>query len=227
MMDQIAPALRRWQTWGWVFLVVAICYVIYLLVSGLLTPETPTTPTDNQMTMQQIVGVGQHGRSGWKFEAETSQISADGYTTTYKGVRDATFFRDGKPAYHLKADIITVDSRSQNYAANGGVHVWSTAATLPDELQTDSAYWDQSAQTLTSDTPTRFVYHGTTLHTTHMTVNMRTGASQLGDTSVDYVKPPGSPTPSVSAAPLPSAPSAAPFPSVPSAAPLRSPQPSP
>ena len=208
MIERLGPALRRWQTWGWLLLAVGIAYLAYLLVTGLLTPAEPTTPTDTQMIMRNIAAQGQHGHNGWQFDAKSSEISPDGYTTTYHGVHDATFFRDGKPAYKLQATMVTVDSRNQNYSASGGVHVHSTSPTLPEDLQTENTYWDQADQTLTCPTPTRFVYHETIMHTTHMTVNLKTGASQLGDTSIDYAKPPASqgpasPSPAVSARPIP------------------------
>jgi hypothetical protein len=206
VIARLAPALRRWQTWVVVFLWVAVAYVSYLLVTGLLTPAAPITSADNAMVMRGITAQGEHGRSGWKFEADSSEISEDGFTTTYRGVHNATYFRDGRPAYRLAAGVVTVDSRNQNYSATGGVHVRSTSPTLPEDLQTDSAYWQQSEQMLTCSTPTRFIYHGTTLHTTNMTVNMQTGAAQLGNTTIDYEKGPASPTPSVSAGPITTSP---------------------
>ena len=219
MIARLAPALRRWQTWGLLVLGACVLYVSYLLVTGLLTPAEPTTAADNEMVMKGIVSQGQHDRNGWKFQADSSEISADGYTTTYRGVHDATFFRDGKPAYRLAAAVVTVDSRNQNYSATGGVHVWSTSPTLPEDLQTDSAFWEQVDQTLTCTTATRFVYHGTTLNTSNMTVNLDTGASQLGNTSIDYTKPPPSPGTLNSGAPALFAPAAVPTPAV-SAGPL-------
>jgi len=201
VIERVTPALRRWQTWVSIFLWVAVAYVCFLLITGLLTPAAPTTSTDNQMVMHGIAAQGQHGRNGWKFEADSSEISADGYTTTYRGVHDATYSRDGRPTYRLTAGVVTVDSRNQNYSATGGVHVRSASPTMPEDLQTDSAYWEQAEQTLTCTAPTRFIYHGTTMHTSNMTVNMETGAAQLGDTAIDYVK--GSPTPSVSVSAAP------------------------
>jgi LPS export ABC transporter protein LptC len=212
MIERLAPALRRWQTWLWIALGAVLAYLVYLLVSGLLTPAEPVTPSSSEMVMHDIVSQGQHGRNGWKFEAGSSEISPDGYTTTYHRVSKATFFRDGRPAYRLTADTVTVDTRNQNYSANGGVHVWSTMPTLPEDLQTDNAYWDQSTQMLNCPSLTRFVYHGTVMHTTRMTVNLQTGASELGDTSIDYTKPPPSPTAFVSAAPLSPSPTVAPAP---------------
>ena len=199
---RLAP-LRRWQTWLWIALGAGLIYLVYLLISGLLTPEAPLAPAGNNMVMHDIVSQGQHGDNGWHFEAQSSQISPDGYTTTYQKVRNATYYRHGKPAYRLQAETITVDSRNQNYAANGDVHVWSTDKALPEDLQTDDAYWNQGDQTLSCPTSTRFLYHGATLKTTHLSVNLQTGAAQLGDTGIDYTKPPPSPTPIVSAAPIP------------------------
>ena len=202
MIARFAPALRRWQTWVVTFIWICVLYVAYLLVTGLLTPAAPSGTMDSQMVMRGIAAEGEHGHSGWKFKADSSEISSDGYSTTYHGVHDATFFRDGRPAYQLSAAVVTVDSRNQNYSATGGVHVRSTSETLPEDLVTDNAYWEQGDQTLICTSPTRFVYHGTTLHTSNMTVHMDTGASQLGVTTIDYEKPPGSPTPSVSAGPI-------------------------
>jgi hypothetical protein len=192
--------LRRWQTWIWIAGIASAMYLAYLLISGLLTPAAPTTATDSEMVMRGIVSRGQHGDSGWRFVADSSEISPDGYTTTYHGVRDATFLRSGKPVYRLTAGIVTVDARNENYSASGDVHVWSNSPTLPDDLQTEDAYWDQAGQTLTCPTQTRFVYHGTVMRTTHMTVDLDSGASQLGDTSIDYFK---APAPRVSATPSP------------------------
>jgi len=211
LMGSLYAALRRLK-WGWILLGVVIVYLVYLLIGGLLTPETPTEPGANLMIMRGIVSEGSNGQSGWHFEASQSEISPDGFTTTYHGVKNATFFRNGQPAYRLTANMVTVDSRSLNYSANGGVHVWSTDKTLPDDLQTDDAYWNQGGQMLTCPGATSFLYRGTKMHTTHMTVNLQTGASTLGDTSIDYFKIP-SPTPLISAAPLPTIPLIQPSPS--------------
>ena len=183
--------MRDWQTWFWIGVIAAAGYLAYLLVSGLLTPAPTSAPSDDEMQMHDIISRGQHGKSGWRFTADSSVISPDGYTTTYRQVRDATFLRDGRPAYRLTAGTVTVDSRNENYSATDGVHIWSNSPTLPDDLQTSDAYWDQAGQTPTCPTATRFVYHGALMITTHMTVDLDTGASQLGDTSVDYFNTPG------------------------------------
>jgi lipopolysaccharide export system protein LptC len=198
MIRTIAAASRRWQSWVWLAGLAGAGYITYLLVSGLMTPAVPTPPASNQMIMHDIRSQGQHGRGAWKFVADSSAISPDGYTTTYRKVRDATYYRDGKPAYKLTADTVTADTRTQNYSATGGVHVWTVSTAQPDDLRTDDAYCSDAAQTLTCPTPTRFVYNGTTLYTTNMTVNMRTGQTQLGETTIDYQNPSPSPGPSIS-----------------------------
>lgn len=203
MIARLVPAMSRWRTWAWIAGISIAAYLAYLLISGLLTQPAPELPNQNSMVMRGIISKGGHGNSNWDFVADSSEISPDGYSTTYHNVHKATYTRDGKMLYRLTAGTVTVDARNQNYAANSGVHVWSTAPTLPDDLVTDDAYWDQSSQTLTCPAATRFVYRGSIMHTTHMTVNMLTGASLLGDTTIDYFKPPPSPTPAVSAGPIP------------------------
>jgi len=215
VIGRLPAAFRRPSTWGWILVGAVVAYLLYLLVAGLLTPEAPSGPGANLITMRGIVSEGQNGKSGWHFEASNSEVSPDGFTTTYHDVRNATFYREGQPAYRLMAGLVTVDSRNQNYSATGGVHIWSTDKTLPDDLRTDDAYWNQASQMLTCPGPTSFLYRGTTMRTTHMTVNLQSGASQLGDTTIDYFKIP-SPAPLVSAAPLPAplpTPIAAPSPS--------------
>lgn len=196
------PSPRRWETWFWTLCALAAAYLIYLLIAGLLTPAVPSTPLDNEMLMRGILSRGQHGESGWRFVATSSEISPDGYTTTYRDVRDGRFWRDGRVLYRLTAGSVTVDARNLNYSATQGVHVWSTSPTLPEDLRTENAYWDQSGQTLTCTTSTRFLYHGTAVVTSHMTVNLDTGASELGDTAVDYRHAP-EPTAASTASPTP------------------------
>jgi hypothetical protein len=161
-------------------------------VSGLLTPPAPTQPGDSMMSMRGIVGEGRHGRTYWRFSADTSDISADGFTTTYHHVRDATYYRDGKPVYQLSAARVMVDSRDQNYTASGGVHVWSTDGDRRD-FRTEDVYWNNAAQLLSCSSPARVVFDGDVLHTTGLSVNLSTGAAVFGNSSLDYVKP--SPTP--------------------------------
>ncbi|HEY7994959.1 MAG TPA: LPS export ABC transporter periplasmic protein LptC [Candidatus Eremiobacteraceae bacterium] len=205
MIGPLRGVFRRPGAWGWILVGAIVAYLLYLLVAGLLTPEAPTAPGSNLITMRGIVSEGQNGKSGWHFEASRSEVSPDGFTTSYHDVRNATFYREGRPSYRLMAALVSVDSRNQNYSATGGVRVWSTDKALPDDLRTDDAYWNQASQILTCPGPTSFLYRGTTMRTTHMTVNLQSGASQLGDTTIDYFKIP-SPAPLVSAAPLPAAP---------------------
>lgn len=193
MSDRRWGWLRQWQTWGWAALGAASLYVVYLLVSGLLTPAAPTQPGDSTMSMHGIVSEGRHGRTYWRFTADSSEISADGFTTTYHRVRDATYYRDGKPVYKLTAAQVLVDSRDQNYTASGGVHIWSTDGDRRD-FRTEDAYWNNAAQLLNCTTPTRVVYDGDVLHTSGLSVNLSTGAAEFGNSSLDYVKPSPAPT---------------------------------
>jgi LPS export ABC transporter protein LptC len=192
-MRAVALIARRWQTWVWIAVLALGGYIVYLLVTGLLTPQEPVQPSDNQMEMHGVVGQGSHGPSHWQFTADSSEISADGYTTTYHGVHQATYYRAGKPAYHLTATTITVDARNQNYTASEGVHMWSVAPHDAEDIRTTDAYWNNSAQLLTCTTPATLIYKGSELRTTGLTVNLRTGLAEFGDTSVDFIRP--SPTP--------------------------------
>jgi LPS export ABC transporter protein LptC len=188
------PRSRQpWRIAAWVAGASAVGYVIYLLVSGLLTPPLPPAPNGNQMVMRGIESEGRHGKTYWHFAADSSEISPDGYTTTYHNVHDATYYRDGKATYKMTASVVTVDSRNQNYSASGGVHIWSVLPGRTEDFRTEDAFWNDAAQLLTCSTPTRVVYRGSAMHTSGMTVDLRTGAAQMGITSIDYLKP--SPTP--------------------------------
>lgn len=160
--------------------------VIYYLASALLTPDQPNTSGQPQIVMHNIIGQGERGTQlGWKFAAKSSDLSTDGLVTNYHHVTGGTYYLHGKPAYKITADEVTLDMRTQNYTAFGGVHIWSVRPRDLEDLKTQTVLWNNPLQTLTCPGSVAVKYKGYELATAHLTANFLTGASSLGTTSIN------------------------------------------
>jgi hypothetical protein len=171
----------------WVGAIVVILFgaVAYYLVTALLMPELPASITQPQIQMHQVIGQGERGTQlGWKFVADSSELSTDGAVTTYHNVRHATYYLNGKPAYELTASGVTLDMRSQSYTASGAVHVWSLRPRDLSDLRTEYLSWNNPLQMLTCPGVVRVRYKGLDVVTSHLEVNFINGTSTFGTTSI-------------------------------------------
>jgi hypothetical protein len=172
--------LRRWETWVVAAGILIGALLIYLMISGLMTPDLVPATTNAKIEVTGISGQGLHdGRTSWRFSAAKSEFSIDGTVSTYHDAA-ATYYLRGKPTYKIAAGEITVDSRSMNYNASKGVRVWSLG--LPDKQHfvTDALVWNTAAQTLTCPGPTDLSYHGVAIRTDHLSANLATGMITTG-----------------------------------------------
>lgn len=159
--------------------------VAYFLVTALLTPDQPGGFGQPQIQMHQIVGQGQRGNKlGWRFVADSSDISTDGQMTTYHHVRQAAYYLNGKPAYELTADQVSLDLRSQNYTATGKVHVWSVRPHDLSDLRSDYVVWNNPLQMLSCPGEVHVKYKGFDMVTSRLEANLLNGTSSLGATSI-------------------------------------------
>ena len=184
-MVKLPAWLRRGSLWIALGTVVFCGFIIYFLVSALLTPDTAGGGNSAQLQMNGIQGQGERGTQlGWRFSADSSDISTDGMVTTYHHVRDATYYLHGEPAYRLTADSVTLDVRSQNYTGYGGVHVWSLRKNDLEDVKTASVSWNNPLQLLSCPGTVHVRYKGYAMVTAHLTANFLTGDSSLGTTSI-------------------------------------------
>lgn len=169
------------------FVIALVLVAGYFLVTALLTPDLTNPAGQQQIQMHQIIGQGERGTQlGWRFVADSSELSTDGQVTTYHGVRRGTYYLKGKPAYELTADQVTLDMRSQNYTATGAVHVWSVRPRDLSNLVTQTVLWNNPLQTLTCPSQVRVRYKGYNFVTTRLQSNFQTGLSSLGTTSIQH-----------------------------------------
>jgi hypothetical protein len=163
-----------------------VCVIVYFLVTALLMPDAPAIFGQPQIKMKTVEGQGERGTQlGWKFLADTSDTSTDGMVTTYHHVRQGIYYLQGKPAYKLTADEVTLDLRSQSYTGTGKVHVWSVRPRDLSDLQTENVIWNNPMQTLTCPTSVHVKYKGYDMVTTHLQANLVNGSSSLGATSIN------------------------------------------
>jgi len=184
MVARIAPALRRWETWVAAAVVLFLGTLAYYMIAGLLTPVAPSQSSQQIMIMRGIKGQAERaGKLGWRFTADSTNASADGSVTTYYRTV-ATYYDSGKARFRMTAPQVEVDSRSANYTAQGGVHVWSLGRAPGQDFKTLYVVWSQASQLLSCPNEVRLIDRGTTLVTSHMNVNLRTGDTQLGRTTI-------------------------------------------
>jgi LPS export ABC transporter protein LptC len=176
---------RRPTLWVWVVSAAFFGTVVYLLASALLSPDLPANLGQPTIKMNSIEGQGERGNQlGWKFVADSSDISTDGETTTYHHVREGIYYLKGKPAYRLTADSVTLDARSQNYTATGDVHIWSVRPQDVSEVHTQNMSWNNALQMLSCPTQVHVKYKGFDMVSSHLELNLLTGSSTLGATTV-------------------------------------------
>jgi len=176
---------ERPGVWVGGFVIALFAIAGILLLTAFLTPDMKTTMGQPQIQMHQIVGQGERGTQlGWRFEADSSELSTDGQLTTYHGVRKGTYYLNGKPAYELTANQVTLDMRSENYTASGSVHVWSVRKSDLSDLKTETVLWNNPLQTLTCPSKVRVRYKGYNFATTRLQSNFTTGSTSLGTTSI-------------------------------------------
>jgi hypothetical protein len=178
-----------WRFWLIGVGVLALGGYLYLFITAILAPGMPPIIGNNSVIMKSLRVVGQHGkRLGWSFTADSSDTSLDGAYTTYHNVRDGTYYEKGKPAYHISAKTITLDTRSQNYTASGAVHIWAVTGIQPREIKAEGLTWNQTLQTLSSTGDMTLHYEGSSYNGSDLLVNFRDGTVHTGSSKVTYSK---------------------------------------
>lgn len=180
LIEWLLAVGRRWPLiTGVVFGAFGLA-VIYLLISGLMTPDLVPATKMQAISVTGISGQGlRAGRTSWRFSAARADFSVDGAIQTYHNA-SATYYLRGKPTYKIVAGEITVDSRSLNYSADQGVHVWSMGLPEKQHFISQTLNWNNGTQTLTSPGTTDLLYHGIAVKTNHMSANLITGMVTLG-----------------------------------------------
>jgi hypothetical protein len=154
--------------------------ILYFLVSGLMTPDLVPASKAQAISVTRISGQGlREGHTSWRFAAERADFSVDGAVQTYHNAT-ATYYLRGRPTYRIVAGEISVDSRSSNYSADKGVHVWSVGLLEKQHFISQALSWNNGTQTLTSPGTTDLLYHGIAIKTNHMSANLITGLVTLG-----------------------------------------------
>jgi LPS export ABC transporter protein LptC len=180
------PAWHYWVAGAAVFVVGGY---LYLFISAILAPPLPPITNADTVIMRALRVVGEHGaKLGWSFTADSSETAVDGGFTTYHNVHDGTYFEHGKPAYHISAKQIVLDTRSQNYSATGSVHIWAVTGAQPRDIRSESMMWNQPLQTLSCPEQVTVHYTGSQFTGTDVYINFRDGSIHTGQSAMTYHK---------------------------------------
>lgn len=177
---------RAWQALAVLAGAGAAIAVLYYLISALYARDALPAAAQRNIVLHKVQGQGQHGtKLGWTFDADWTELSIDGATTTYHQVRGGTYYRDDRPIYKMTADEVTLDNRTLAYAAKN-VHIWSVGSAQLSDLQTSAAVWNNGPQVLLCPQTVHLVYKGATMTTSTLSANFSTGATALGKTQIDF-----------------------------------------
>ena len=193
LTDWLMAAWRRLPLYATIVGAAFGLSILYFLISGLMTPDLVPASKAQAISVTGISGQGLHeGHTSWRFSAQRADFSVDGAVQTYHNAA-ATYYLRGKPTYKIIAGEITVDSRSLNYSAANGVHVWSIGLPEKQHFISQALNWNNGTQTLTSPGTTDLLYHGIAVKTNHMSANLITGMVTLGQSIANVGS--GAPTP--------------------------------
>jgi len=180
---------RRWHLWAAIAGIAFGCGVLYFLIAGLLTPDLVPKQAESKIVITGISGQGlREGRTSWRFAAARSEFSVDGAQQTYHGAT-ATYYLRGKPTYKIVASSVTIDTRTLDYIASGGVRVWSVGLPEHQRFITDALRWNNASQTLVCPGRTSLLYHGLAINTDHLSANLVTGLVTTGRSKANVGTP--------------------------------------
>ncbi|HME80558.1 MAG TPA: hypothetical protein VKF82_00630 [Candidatus Eremiobacteraceae bacterium] len=189
----IEAAYRRWPLWAGIAGAAFALTIVGFLVAGLMTPDLVPATGTSKIVINRIAGQGlREGKTSWHFAAERAEFSVDGTVQTYHNAT-ATYYLRGHPMYKITAGEVTVDTRSLNYSADQGVHVWSIGLPENQHFITQALVWNNSTQILNCPGDTDVLYQGVETRTNRLSANLVTGMISTGQ-SIAKVGPP-SPAP--------------------------------
>jgi hypothetical protein len=193
LVEWFQAVVRRWRLMAGIAGAAFGLSILYFLITGLMTPDLVPASKLQAISVTGISGQGlREGHTSWRFSAQRADFSVDGAVQTYHNAT-ATYYLRGKPTYKIIAGEITVDSRSFNYSADKGVHVWSMGLPEKQHFISQALNWNNGTQTLTSPGTTDLLYHGIAIKTNHMSANLITGMVTLGQSIANVGS--GAPTP--------------------------------
>jgi hypothetical protein len=176
----LAQALRHWPLLTGIAGALFGLTVVGLLIAGLMTPDLVPATSNGKIVVTGISGQGlREGKTSWRFAAIRSEFSLDGSVQTFHNAT-ATYYLRGKPTYRIAAGEVTVDTRSMNYSADQGIHVWSIGLPEKQHFRSQTLVWNNSTQILTCPGDTDLLYHGVAIHTDHLSANLITGMVTTG-----------------------------------------------
>jgi len=110
-------------------------------------PRPASTPSPASVAIREAALVLRHqGKKQAEVWAEQVEVSADARFTRFRGISQATLYRDGTPALRLRAREIVLDRRTEDLTALGDIEIVSAQG---DRMLASEARWSAAQRTLT------------------------------------------------------------------------------
>jgi lipopolysaccharide export system protein LptA len=143
--------------------------------------ELPPPSSSAQVTFYHGTANGERVESkSWSADYDTIVANQDQTIFQAQNVRHGVIYRKGKPYLRVRAQHMTVNMVSHDFAADGPVHVETVDAHPRRAFDTNSAVWNEAQQTLTLSGPLRISTGAPyPLRADRLTVNVGSGKLEL------------------------------------------------
>jgi hypothetical protein len=168
-----------WRPFGIVIgfaLVIAVGVGVYR--AGL---DLPPAPGAKPLVIEHGLAQGRRMTGpSWTFDYDTVQTTPDGSLSEVHGIHNGILYRKGKPFVKLSAAVLSVNTVTYDFSANGPIHLTIVDPAHHRTLDTDFAIWTNSSQTLTLSHPVHIDDDGAKVVVKNVTINFLKGTSKAG-----------------------------------------------
>lgn len=112
-----------------------------------VVPTPAATPAPPGVAIRGAALVLRHqGKRQVEVRADRVEVSADARLARFRGIRQATLYRDGAPALHLRAREIVLDRATDDFTVLGDLEITTPQG---DRMRAPEARWSAARRTLT------------------------------------------------------------------------------
>jgi hypothetical protein len=170
-------SLRRLAAGAGLAILAFFCWGIYRAGLG----ETPPPASSSDIVFNQGKANGERITTrSWTAQYDKLVSNADQSVLDLDNVRNGTIFKAGKPYLHVRAEHMTVNTLTRDFAVTGRLHVETVGSKPARSFDTTSAHWSDGLQILELDNRVTIETGAEApLSVGRLTLNVKTGAVEM------------------------------------------------